>query len=115
MSESEAAGATSAHGDDHDEEDGSYKPPAEKSLNEIINQDQDDDALKRYKDALLGNAASGAAVVAFPDDPRQVIVRKLALLVDDRDDMELDLTKELSEIKKKVKSRLAGCLSPSHY
>ena len=40
-----------------------YKPPAEKSLNDIVNQDQDDDSLQRYKAQLLGSSAHGEQVV----------------------------------------------------
>jgi len=51
---------------------------------------------------LLGNAASGGntGIVVMPDDPRNVIVQKIWLVVDGREDQELDLTKPLSEIKK---------------
>jgi hypothetical protein len=41
-------------------------------------------------------------VVVFPDDKRQVIVQKLALVVDDRPDVEIDLTQDLKLIAKKV-------------
>ena len=37
-----------------------------------------------------------------PDNPRKVIVKKLALCVPGRDDVELDLTGDLAELKKKV-------------
>lgn len=35
-----------------------------------------------------------------PQDPRKVIVKKLALCVTDRPDMELDLTGDLTQLKK---------------
>lgn len=35
-------------------------------------------------------------------DPRKVIVKKLALCVPDRADMELDLSGDLSQLKKQV-------------
>lgn len=35
-----------------------------------------------------------------PDDPRKVIVKKLALCVADRPDMELDLSGDISQLKK---------------
>ena len=41
-------------------------------------------------------------MVVFPDDNRQVIVQKLALVVDDRPDVEIDLTQDLKLIAKKV-------------
>lgn len=50
--------------------------------------------------SLLGDQEAG--VVVFPDDERQVIVQKLALVVDGRPDMEIDLTQDLKEIAKKV-------------
>ncbi len=31
-----------------------YKPPAQKSLQEIQEMDQDDESLRKYKEALLG-------------------------------------------------------------
>ncbi len=99
------AGASSVEVDDVEETPG-YKPPAEKSLNQILDQDKEDESLARYKAALLGEAASGgggAAIVVFPDDSRKVIVQKLALVVNGRPDMEMDLTQNLEEIKKKVR------------
>ena len=41
-------------GDDDDLNDINYKPPAEKKLDDILSQDKDDEALERYKAALLG-------------------------------------------------------------
>lgn len=37
-----------------------------------------------------------------PNDQRKVLVKKLALCVEGRDDMELDLTSDLSQLKKQV-------------
>lgn len=39
---------------------------------------------------------------ADPNDPRKVIVKKLALCVPGRDDMELDLSGDISKLKKQV-------------
>lgn len=84
-----------------EEESTGYKPPAEKSLAEIVNADAEDESLVRYKQALLGEAAGGDnALIVVPDDPRRVIVQKLALVVEGRPDEELDLTAGLDEIKK---------------
>jgi hypothetical protein len=41
-------------------------------------------------------------LIAFPADPRRVIVQKLALVVEGRPDEELDLTTGIDEIKKTV-------------
>lgn len=37
-----------------------------------------------------------------PSDPRKVIVKKLALCVQGRDDLELDLSGDLTDLKKQV-------------
>ncbi|XP_076469647.1 rho GDP-dissociation inhibitor 1-like [Babylonia areolata] len=90
--------AAQAVADDDDDEAGTpgYKAPAPKTLDEIVNQDQDDESLVRYKQMLLGGGATHE--VPFPDDKRNVIVQKLSILVDDRDDIALDLTKPAEEI-----------------
>ena len=55
-----------------------YVAPAPKALTEIINADTEDESLQRYKAALLGNAASASSgLVVFPDDPRNVIVKRI--------------------------------------
>jgi len=43
------------HGDDevHDETPG-YRPPAPKSMEEILKSDADDESLRKYKESLLG-------------------------------------------------------------
>jgi len=80
------------------EEETNYKPPPEKSLTEMIQQDQDDESLRKYKEILLGESTAGAAIVDASSDKR-VLVRKLALVVDDRDDRVLDLTGDISSLK----------------
>ena len=37
-----------------------YKPPAEKSMDEMLKLDQDDESLQKYKQSLLGDAAASA-------------------------------------------------------
>jgi len=98
MSETEGA-SSPIDPEDLDEETKGYKIPEKKTMEEIKNLDKDDDALERYKATLLGDQESGAVV--FPDDDRQVIVQKLALVVDGRPDEEIDLTQDLKEIAKK--------------
>lgn len=46
-----------------EEEPTNYKPPPEKTLQEMIETDQDDESLRKYKEKLLGSSASGAIVV----------------------------------------------------
>lgn len=74
-----------------------YKPPAEKTLSEIVSADQDDESLKKYKESLLGNAISNVVVVD-QSNPNRVIVKSLALVVDGRPDMTIDLSKGIFHI-----------------
>ncbi|XP_025829575.1 rho GDP-dissociation inhibitor 2-like [Agrilus planipennis] len=78
-----------------------YKPPPEKTIEEILAADQEDESLRKYKEALLGEAQSGKIVVE-PDDPRKVIVKKLVLVVAGRPEVSLDLTGDLSKLKKET-------------
>lgn len=103
-----------------------YQPPPQKSIEEIIAADQEDESLRKYKEALLGAAQTEKIIVGMwhfikenlktqfelkkkfifftdPNDPRKVIVKKLALCVPGRDDMELDLTGDISKLKKQVR------------
>ncbi|XP_064639682.1 rho GDP-dissociation inhibitor 1-like [Lineus longissimus] len=73
-----------------------YKPPAKKTLEEIQQQDADDESLVRYKKTLLGQ------VEKLKDDGGpNVIVQKLNINMSGGPAMELDLTGELSQLKKK--------------
>ncbi|XP_014259290.1 rho GDP-dissociation inhibitor 1 isoform X2 [Cimex lectularius] len=79
-----------------------YVPPPEKSIEEIISADKEDESLQKYKQALLGAAKEGAVIVD-PNDERKVIVKKLALCVEGRSDLELDLENTpLEQLKKQV-------------
>lgn len=91
---------------DHEDTPG-YKPPAEKKLEEIVNQDTEDESLQKYKQALLGEGVNGP--LPFPDDPRRVIVTKLGVLVDGHGDLELDLTGDPSKMKEKAFILKEGC------
>lgn len=42
---------------EEDEHSVNYKPPAQKSIQEIQELDKDDESLRKYKEALLGNVA----------------------------------------------------------
>lgn len=78
-----------------------YQPPPQKTIEEIIAADQEDESLRKYKEALLG-AAQSEKIVVDANDSRKVIVKRLALCVPEREDMELDLTGDLSKLKKQV-------------
>lgn len=51
--------------DDTEEEEikSSYKPPPEKTIEEILSADQEDESLRKYKEALLGQAQTGPVIV----------------------------------------------------
>ncbi|KAK5641015.1 hypothetical protein RI129_009562 [Pyrocoelia pectoralis] len=83
------------------ETESSYKPPPEKTIDEILATDQEDESLRKYKQTLLGQAESGKVIVE-PDDPRKVIVKKLVLVVADRPEVSLDLTGDISKLKKET-------------
>lgn len=56
---------------------------------------------------------------ADENDPRKVIVRKLALVVEGRDDVVLDLTGDISRLKEQVRRlnvffAVACYVTPSH-
>lgn len=46
-----------------DEVKSSYKPPPEKTIEEILAADQEDESLRKYKEALLGQAQAGTIIV----------------------------------------------------
>lgn len=87
--------------DDLHEEEANYKPPPEKSLKEIVEADKEDESLQKYKEALLGQAVK-ESVIVDTNNPNRVIVKNLALVVDGRPDVVLDLTDDLENLKKKV-------------
>lgn len=43
--------------------EGRYQPPPQKTIEQIVAADQDDESLRRYKEALLGAAQSETIVV----------------------------------------------------
>ncbi|XP_035787705.1 rho GDP-dissociation inhibitor 1-like [Anopheles albimanus] len=86
---------------EQEEHDTNYQPPPQKTIEEIMAADAEDESLRKYKEALLGEAQ--AEKIIFDDsDPRKVIVKKLALVAADRNPMELDLTGDLTKLKKNV-------------
>jgi hypothetical protein len=100
-----------SHGDEElAPEDTGYQPPAHKSVEEILKTDAEDESLRKYKEALLGTATPGTVEV-YPDNPKRVIVEKLAILVEGRPDVEVDLTsaEKLKELEKKGLTLKESC------
>lgn len=45
------------------EVESNYKPPPEKTIEQILEADKEDESLQKYKETLLGEAKSGGIVV----------------------------------------------------
>ncbi|XP_031717792.1 rho GDP-dissociation inhibitor 1-like [Anarrhichthys ocellatus] len=73
-----------------------YKAPAQKSLQEIQQQDQDDESLRKYKEALLGKCAA----VADPKVPNVQVTRMTLLCDTAPQPLVLDLQGDLDNLKK---------------
>ncbi|TSK87547.1 Rho GDP-dissociation inhibitor 1 [Bagarius yarrelli] len=74
-----------------------YKPPAQKSLQEIQDLDKDDESLRKYKEALLGSADATAVEPGAPN----VQVTRLTLMCDTAPaPLTLDLQGDLESFKK---------------
>ncbi|KAH7695582.1 rho guanine dissociation factor isoform 1 [Aphelenchoides avenae] len=68
-----------------------YVPPAQKSVNEILEADSQDESLKKYKETLLGGAAPGNVPLIEPDNPNNVLVKKLSVTIDGKPTHTVDL------------------------
>jgi len=94
-------GERDEHLTDNEEETNGYQPPPQKSIKDILAADEQDESLRKYKQTLFGSD-NPASIIIDPNNQRNVLVRKLALVVEGRPDMELDLTSDLSKLKEKV-------------
>lgn len=63
MSEGDEAKTPEEFVENENEQESSYKPPPEKTIEEILQIDQEDESLRKYKEALLGQAQTGPVVV----------------------------------------------------
>jgi Rho GDP-dissociation inhibitor len=82
------------------EVDENYKAPPQKTIEELMKLDDDDESLRRYKETLLGAQAENIIIDA--NNPKNVIVKRLVLVVPERDDMILELDGDLSQLKKQM-------------
>lgn len=55
MSEKQAVDHVEVEGEEHD---ANYQPPPQKTIEEIMAADAEDESLRKYKEALLGEAQS---------------------------------------------------------
>ena len=77
---------------------------AKKSLSDILKADNEDESLRKYKESLLGTAASGGAA-GDASDPRRFYVTELRIMFDpseSKEDIvfELDTPEKLQQLKK---------------
>lgn len=73
-----------------------YKPPAQKSLQEIQELDKDDESLRKYKEALLGKGPA----VTDPNVPNVQVTRMTVVCETAPIPLVLDLTGDLENFKK---------------
>ncbi|ELK12236.1 Rho GDP-dissociation inhibitor 1, partial [Pteropus alecto] len=81
---------------EEDEHSVGYRPPAQKSIQEIQELDKDDESLRKYKEALLGRVA----VAADPNVPNVVVTRLTLVCSTAPGPLELDLSGDLESFKK---------------
>uniref|UniRef100_A0A183BKQ1 Rho GDP-dissociation inhibitor 1-like n=1 Tax=Globodera pallida TaxID=36090 RepID=A0A183BKQ1_GLOPA len=60
-----------------------YSTPAQRSVKEIIEADCNDKSLRKYKEQLLGANPSGSVLVE-PDNPKNVILKRISLVSGDQ-------------------------------
>lgn len=63
MSDGDEAKTPEEFVENENEQESNYKPPPEKTIEEILQIDQEDESLRKYKEALLGQAQTGPVVV----------------------------------------------------
>ncbi|RMB95187.1 hypothetical protein DUI87_28174 [Hirundo rustica rustica] len=83
---------------EEDEHSVNYKPPAQKSIQEIQELDKDDESLRKYKEALLG----AVTVSADPNAPNVVVTKLTLVCATAPGPLELDLTGDLESYKKQA-------------
>ena len=62
-----------------------YIKPTRKSVKEILETDQNDESLNKYKDKLLAGNKNGEVIVVDENNPLNVIIKKLSVIVDGKE------------------------------
>jgi len=83
-----------------------YKPPAQKTVQEILEADKEDESLRKYKETLLG--ANVVGVIIDAKNPKNVLVRSLTLVADGRAEITMDLA-DITNMDKKTFVIKEGC------
>ncbi|XP_072259502.1 rho GDP-dissociation inhibitor 1 [Pyxicephalus adspersus] len=81
---------------EEDEHSVNYKPPAQKTIEEIQALDQDDESLRKYKEALLGPVPT----TVDPAAPNVVVTKLTLVCAEAPGPLELNLTADLEKFKK---------------
>ena len=91
-------------GEEEDELTPGYKPPKQVDLKTIQDLDADDEALVKYKETLLGNTSD-----VLDEGGPNVMVKKMVFASKDRDEIDTDLTGDLSILRKSPIVIKEGC------
>ncbi|XP_040186744.1 rho GDP-dissociation inhibitor 1 [Rana temporaria] len=83
---------------EEDEHSVNYKAPAPKSIDEIQAMDQDDESLRKYKEALLG----ALPATVDPEAPNVVVTKLTLVCAEAPGPLELDLQGDLEKFKKET-------------
>ncbi|CAI9568426.1 unnamed protein product [Staurois parvus] len=86
---------------EEDEHSVNYKAPAPKSINEIQAMDQDDESLRKYKEALLGSLPSTVGE-SDPSVPNVVVTKLTLVCAEAPGPLELNLRGDLEKFKKET-------------
>eukprot|EP01012_Entosiphon_sulcatum_P017904 TRINITY_DN2265_c0_g1_i1.p2 TRINITY_DN2265_c0_g1~~TRINITY_DN2265_c0_g1_i1.p2 ORF type:complete len:219 (-),score=51.81 TRINITY_DN2265_c0_g1_i1:70-678(-) len=84
---------------------------AASTIEEILAQDAEDESLRRYKEALLGAAVTGAPL-GDPNDPRVVIIKEFIVDIDDRPPLvfRLETPEQVASLKTNPFVLKEGCI-----
>ncbi|KAF6771269.1 hypothetical protein AHF37_09645 [Paragonimus kellicotti] len=76
---------------------GNYKAPTKKTLQEIQHLDEEDESLKRYKEALLGSVSAPSAIL-FPENPNCVVIDSFSICIEGQPDRTISLRVDRSHV-----------------
>ncbi|KAM9994753.1 hypothetical protein ACTFIY_000931 [Dictyostelium cf. discoideum] len=96
--------------DNHEEESNvpAYVPGKHVSVDQLKQQDANDEALKRYKESLLGTG-----VHAPKDDPRKLVIKEMKIQIEGKPDIIYPL--DTKELIKEMKSKPFVLKESCHY
>jgi len=78
-----------------------YKVGKKVAIDELLQMDQEDESLKKYKEALLGQASK--EVFSPKDDPRRVVIEQMKVTCENRPSGDIIYTLETPEALAKMK------------